>query len=172
VRPGAAGYAIACTGPLDNYGGSADLSRSAVVLFGLDGDGNLVEQTRIVAQEITGEALQAEVDFANHDLALVKTQTPQGGATHNRLLAVDLAAHAVTPLAQAHPGSDGTGQGLTFGSVLCAPGCSPVCLLADGDQGLLRRFDMSQQPAVELPAVNVTPSEGLMPRQLAHFEVR
>jgi hypothetical protein len=163
------GYAMACTGPLDAYGASADLSRTGLVLFGVADNGDLVEQVRIRAPEITGEPLQAQFDFASHDIALVKTQTQQGGSTNNRLLAIDLASHGVTPLVEAHPGSDGTGQGLTYGSVICTPGCSPVCLLADGDQGVLRRFDMSQTPAVELPSIDVSSGVGLLPRQLARF---
>lgn len=168
-RPGTASFGLSCTGPLDLYGSTKDLSKSALVLFDVDGSGNLAEQVRIPASAFTGEPLQADFDFASESVALVITQTPLGGSTNNRLLAVDLATPTVTPLAEAQPGTDGTGQGLAFGSVLCTAGCSPVCLLADAAQGLVRRFDLAQQPATELSAINVTPGIGLLPRQLAHF---
>lgn len=168
-RPNEPGFAMACTGPLDRYGSSADLSYSGLLLFDVDGTGNLAEQGRIHAQDLTAEPLQGDCDLANRDVALVKTQTPQGGTTNNRLLAVALTSPSVVSLAEARPGSDGTGQGLTFGSVICTPGCSSLCLLADSDTGVLRRFDLSQQPAIELPSIDVAPGVGLLPRQLAHF---
>jgi hypothetical protein len=168
-RPNNTGFALSCTGSLDLYGASKDLSKSALVLFEVDGAGNLAEQTRISASAITGEPLQSGFDFASESVALLITQTPLGGSTNNRLLAVDLATSTVTPLAEAQPGADGTGRGLAFGSVLCSPGCSPVCLLADAAQGLVRRFDLTEQPAAELSSINVTPGVALLPRQLAPF---
>jgi hypothetical protein len=168
-RPNDTGFALSCTGLLDLYGGSKDLSKSGLVLFDVDGSGNLAEQTRISASTITGEPLQSDFDFASESVALVITQTPLGGSTNNRLLALELATQTVTPLAEAQPGADGTGLGLALGSVFCAPGCSPVCLLADAAQGLVRRFDLTQQPATELSSINVTPGIGLLPRQLAPF---
>jgi hypothetical protein len=167
-RP-AGGYGLVCTGPLDLYGSSEDLSKSALLLFELDESGNLVEQVRLSASEITAEPLQSQFSFASRDLALLKTQTPLGGATNNRLVAIDLGTHAVSTLAEARLDADGKGKGLSFGSVLCSPGCSSPCLLADADQALLRVFDISQPTALELPPVNVTPGVGLLPRQLAHF---
>jgi hypothetical protein len=168
-RPNDTGFGLSCTGPLDLYGGSKDLSKSALVLFDVDSSGNLAEQTRIPASALTGEPLQAAFDFASESIALLITQTPLGGSSNNRLLAVDLATPTVTPLAEAQPGADGTGRGLAFGSVFCAHGCSPVCLLADAAQGLVRRFDLNEQPATELSSINVTPGIGLLPRQLAPF---
>ena len=168
-RPNNTGFGLSCTGPLDLYGGSKDLSESALVLFDVDSSGNLAEQTRIPASAITGEPLQSDFDFASESIALLITQTPLGGSSNNRLLALELATQTVAPLAEAKPGADGTGQGLAFGSVLCSPGCSPVCLLADAAQGLVRRFDLTEQPAAELSSISVTPGIGLLPRQLAPF---
>ncbi len=166
-RPAAMGFGLVCTGPLDRYGSSEDLSKSALLLLDVDEAGDLVERARWSAAEITSEPLQSDLSFAGQDLALVKTQTPQGGSTNNRLLALDLGTHAVATLAEARPGSDGTGAGLAFESLLCSTGCSPLCLLADSDQGLLRRFDVAQQPIAELSPIDMTPGVGLLPRQLA-----
>jgi hypothetical protein len=168
-RPGTSSYAMACTGPLDANGGSADLSRSALVRLDVDSQGNLAERSRILAADIAQEPLQNDFDFANDHVALVKTQTPLLGSTNNRLLAVDLNDESVRQLAAARPDSDGKGQGAKFGSVLCAPGCSSLCLLADADQAAIRRFDVSRDTSVELDPVDVTPGVALMPRQLAHF---
>ncbi len=168
-RPGDSGFALVCTGPLDQYGSSEDLTKSAVLMLATDSGGNLVEQARWPASEITAEPLQSEFSFANHELALVKTQTPVGGSTHNRLLALDVSARTVRVLAEANPEPDGTGRGWSFGSVLCTPGCSSLCLLADAAQGRLRRFDMTLSGDAEQPSIDVTPGVGLLPRQLAHF---
>jgi hypothetical protein len=167
--PGTSSFGIACTGPLDANGNSADLSHSALVLLDMDSQEKLVERTRVAASNITQEPLQLDFEFANNHVALVKTQTAFGGATNNRLLAVNLTDYSVRTLATARPGSDGRGQGITFGSVVCAPGCSSSCLMADADLRVVRRFDVSQDPPVELDAVTVTPNASLLPRQLALF---
>jgi hypothetical protein len=167
--PDQSGFGLACTGPLDGNGSAADVSRSALVLLDVDSSGQLVERSRINAADLTNEPLQADCDFASASLALVKTQTPLGGSTNNRLIAVDLSSKATEVLAEAHPGADGTGQGITYGSLLCAPGCSSLCLLADADVGVIRRFDTTARPFTEKPPINVTPSIGLLPRQLSHF---
>lgn len=168
-RPESTGFGLSCTGPLDRYGASDDLSKSALVLFDVDSSGNLTEQVRLSATTVSAEPLQASFDFAGNSVALVVTQTPQGGSTNNRLLALDLTSLVVTPLAEAQPGADGTGRGLAFGSVLCTPGCSPVCLLADAARGLVRRFDLTEGSVPELSSIDVTPGVGLLPRQFAPF---
>ena len=170
--PGSSSFGIACTGPLDANGNSADLSHSALVLLDVDTQENLVEQRRLAASDIAQEPLQLDFDFANNRVALIKTQTAVGGATDNRLLAVNLTDSTVRTLATGRPGSDGKGQGITFGTVLCAPGCSSLCLMADADLRVVRRFDFTKDPPVELASVRVTSNTELLPRQLAHFAAK
>ncbi len=170
--PGSSSFGLACTGPLDSSGNSADLSQSALVLLDMDSQENLVERRRLAASDIAEEPLQLDFDFASSQVALIKTQTAFGGTTNNRLLSVNLTDNTVHTLATARPGSDGKGQGITFGSVLCAPGCSSTCLMADADQRVVRRFDLSQDPPVELDSVPVTSNTELLPRQLAHFAAK
>jgi len=167
--PGTSNYAIACTGPLNFNGSSTDLSHSALVLLELDRQGDLTEQSRWLAADIAQEPLQHDVDFANEHIALVKTQTGLQGTTNNRLLAVNLDDNSITELAQARQSADGTGKGAMFGTVVCSPNCSSLCLMADSDQAVVRRFDFSAGSPVELAPVTITPNVPLYPRQLAYF---
>ena len=107
--------------------------------------------------------------FVNDHIALVKTQTAQDGSTNNRLLEVNLNDKSVTQLAEARPNSSGTGQGAVYGTVVCTPGCTSLCLMADADLAVIRRFDFTENPPVEAEPVNVTPNVPLFPRQLAQY---
>jgi len=167
--PGTSRYIMACTGPLNANGNTSDLSRSAFVQLEVDNQGEIAEKSRLAAADIAQEPLQNDVTFANDHVVLVTTQTAFGGTTNNRLLAVNLNDKSVHQLAEARPGADGKGKGAVYGSAVCSPGCSAVCLLADSDEGVVRRFDVSKEPAVELESVNVTPNVPLYPRQLAPY---
>jgi hypothetical protein len=107
--------------------------------------------------------LQNDVEYANDQLLLFKTQSALGGSEHNRWLALDLDSGEVEEILQAEPDSAGDGKGLVYGGMVCAPGCSNICLLADSDRSVLQRVRV--RGGVELiESVQVERSVGLPPR--------
>lgn len=168
LSPDGERLALACTGGIDSDGVSEDLSQSALILFDAH-DRPLREVQRFPAEEIAGEPLQNAVTFVDDETVLLKTQTPWGGETHNRWLAFHLEREEPTELLQAGPGDDGAGQGLVYGGMACAPGCSDHCLLADGDAGVLQRVRAGEDGALELlDPIQVEDRVGLPPIGLSH----
>jgi hypothetical protein len=166
--PSAARFAVACAGTLDLDGNLTDLSESGIVLFDATATPPR-ELRRFSAQELAGEAVQGSVRFIDEDRLLFKTQTPLGGAMHNRLLMLDVSSGAVTELAEARPAADGTGQGVTYGGLFCALGCSDVCLMADADLGVLQRWRVLDESLDPMEPVRVETQVGLPPRSLGGF---
>jgi len=165
--PSGARFAVACAGTLDPDGNLTDISESGIVLFDATATPPR-ELRRFSAEELAGEAVQGSVRFIDEGGLLFKTQTPLGGTTHNRVLWLDVTSGAVTELSQARPAADGTGRGVTYGGLFCAPGCSDVCLVADADRGVLQRWrvDESLEP---MEPVRVETQVGLPPRSLGGF---
>lgn len=164
-NPSGATAAVACTGYVDPDGVAEDLGQSAIVLFDTATDPP-TELGRFAAADLVGEPLQAGLEFFGETRLLAKTQTPYGGQSNNRLLAVDLADGSVIELAEARPNAQGTGQGVVFGGLLCTPGCGDVCLAADADRGVLRRFRIAEGGLEPLSSVTIAGAVGLPPRAL------
>lgn len=161
--------ALACTGDITSTGGTEDLDQSALVLF--DATASPPEEIRrIFAVDIAGEPIQSDVVFARDDLVLLNTQTPWGGDTNNRWLALDLETGEVKELLEASPDEEGAGKGGVYGAMACAPGCSETCLLADADRGVLARVRI---PETGMPgrvdSVTVETRVGLPPRDLSFW---
>jgi hypothetical protein len=168
LSPSAERAALACTGFIDPDGQTENLAQSALVVF----DATVMppsELRRFSASDLVGEPLQQEVAFFSEDAVLVKTQTALGGGNNNRLLAVDLASGEIRALAEARPGSDGAGIGVAFGGMLCTPGCGNVCLVADADRSVLRRFAIANGALEELSSVRVEDVVGLPPRGIGSY---
>jgi hypothetical protein len=166
--PSGATAALACTGYIDSNGVASDVRDSALLLFDLGTDPPS-ERARYSAAELVGDPLQSELEFFGETRLLVKTQTPYGGDTNNRLLAFDLAGGGVQALAEARPNAKGNGQGVVFGGLLCAPGCGDVCLAADADSGVLRRFRVAEGAIEPMSSIPVRGAVGLPPRDLGAF---
>jgi hypothetical protein len=167
LSPSGDTVAIACTGEIDFDGNLEDPARSGVVLL----DATLtppVELLRIDAYEILGSSPQSDLEFASERVLLGKTQTPLGGEGNNRLFSLDLDDERFELLREASSGDNGLGFGLAFGSLYCNVRCSSVCLLADIEAGLVRRFDAAAGLA-ELEPVRVGVSSGLPPVGLGPF---
>jgi hypothetical protein len=160
--------ALACTGFIDSDGRAESIDESALVVFDVS-ESPPVELWRFSASEIAGEPLQQEVEFFSESGALVKTQTTFGGSRNNRLLALDIQTGEVSTLAEARPGSDEAGKGVVYGAALCTPGCGNMCLLADADRGMLRRFAIASDALTELSSVRVENVVGLPPRGLGSY---
>jgi hypothetical protein len=166
LSPSGKRLAIACSGRLTPEGASANLDESGVVLL----DVEVLPPTlvaKLPASQLVGAALQGDLRFVSDSLLLVKTQTALGGQGNNALYSVSLPEGSARLLLEAHPDSDGSGKGWVFGDIFCAPGCSPVCLLADADLSVLQRIDFSQpaNPALAEP-LTIAPRTGLPPRNL------
>jgi DNA-binding beta-propeller fold protein YncE len=159
--------AIACTGQIDFDGNLADPSQSGIVL--LDATKTPpVELRRIDAYEALGASPQSDLEFSSESVLLGKTQTPIGGDSNNRLFALDLETSEFEVLREASTSDSGVGFGLAYGGLYCNARCSSVCLLADIEAGLIRRFDGADALA-ELEPVRVGASSGLPPVGLGPF---
>ncbi|HLV64229.1 MAG TPA: hypothetical protein VKY73_00385 [Polyangiaceae bacterium] len=167
TSPDGTRLALACTGELDETGGAEDLDQSALVLFDATASPPK-EIQRIPAADITGEPLQSDVVFARDDLVLLNTQSAWGGDTNNRWLALDLETGETEELLEASPDADGAGKGGVYGAMVCAPGCSDTCLLADADRGVLARVRVPESGMPEaIDPITVETRVGLPPRDLA-----
>jgi hypothetical protein len=158
--------ALACTGEIDVDGNAKDLSQSALLLLDPSVDPPR-EIQRFRALDLGSGALQSEVAFAAENLVLLKTQTPLGGATNNRWLALNLASGELSTIIQAAPDSRGKGRGIVYGGMFCAPGCSTICLVADGAEKTLERVRVQADSFELLTPVRVEQAVGLPPRDLA-----
>jgi hypothetical protein len=158
--------AVACSGALTRTGEVANVSESALVL--LDAKSKPpAELRRLSAASLASAPLQNGVVFGTEDLVFLKTQTKFGGSDNNRWLSLNLADSKSQTLLEAGPDSAGKGQGIVYGGMSCAPGCSEVCLLADADRGVLQRARVTGTQVELLSPVRVENTIGLPPRDLA-----
>lgn len=139
VSPDLKQLVLSCSGQLDFRGRVVDGSESGLVVLDA-AESPPREIQRVPAALLADDPLQGEVEFASTRTVLVKTQTQLGGASHNRLLAVDRESLAVEVLLEARPDRRGKGQGIVYGGIVCQPGCSDVCLMADADKHVLQRL--------------------------------
>jgi hypothetical protein len=165
LAPGGRLAATACSGAIDRTGRLEHLSESGLVLFEVAGDW-IDEIARFGAEMLAGEPIQSGVEFASESALLLKTQTVYGGSRHNRLLAFEWELGVVTTLSEAPPDEDGAGRGVTFGGMLCAPGCGDVCLVPDAGRGELQRFSFESGLSQALSSLRVERTVGLPPRQV------
>lgn len=165
LSPSAQKAALACTGFIDADGRAQNLDESALVVFDVTSDPPS-ELRRFSARELADEPLQNEVEFFSEAGVLVKTQTEFGGSGRgNRLLTVDLGSGQAETLAEA----GGAGRGIVFGGLLCTPGCGNVCLLADADRRVLRRWAIDAEGLEPLRDTHVEDRVGLPPRGLGSY---
>lgn len=156
--------ALACSGAVTPEGEVADPSESAILTFEPGAPPRLLE--RYAALDLVGEPIQSELEFATDSLVLFKTQTALGAAGDNRWMALDLDSGQTEVLLAATPGVPGLGW--VYGGMACAPGCSSVCLLADGETGVLQRASVgSEEGSLLLEPVRVERAVGLPPRDLS-----
>jgi hypothetical protein len=114
--------------------------------------------------------LQSDIAFLTGEVILLKTQTPIDSSHDNRLVAVDLATHEVTPLLEAAPDSAGQGKGIVYGGLYCPGSCPGVCLMADADRNVLERIVLTEAGDIEvLPPLAVELRVGLPPIALSPF---
>lgn len=163
--PDGSRWALACTGAFDT-GEIEDIAQSALLILDPSQDPPM-EVERYTAEELVDEPIQGGIAYASDEVILFKTQTPRGGATNNRLMALKLDSGDVTELLEAAPDEELGGKGLMYGSVLCAPQCSELCLMPDADQGVLQRIEQQADGDFDIEAITVERSVGLPPVDLA-----
>lgn len=164
LSPSGERLAIACSGLVTADGESQGLESSGVLIFDA-----AVRPPRVLrrfdADTFGGEPVQYEFAFASEGYLLLKTQTPVGGSTRNRLLSLELASGRVETLVE----SGRAGDGLTLGTVACDSGCSDYCLVADAAAGGLQRLRIRDDGSLEyLDQVVVEDRVGLPPRRIAY----
>ncbi|HEV8247826.1 MAG TPA: hypothetical protein VGP93_18760, partial [Polyangiaceae bacterium] len=167
LSPSGKQMALGCSGTLDMDGNLVSADETGIVLL----DSSVSPPTeieRISVYDKFGFAPQSELEFASETQVLAKTQTPYFGQGNNQLFALDLPSGEMRVLLEAAANDDGTGKGVVYGGLLCTPSCNSTCLLADADQGLIRRFD-AKSDLSELEAVTVGSSSGLSPMGLGPF---
>ena len=162
VSPDGRRAALSCAGMLTPEGQAENIAESGLVLLDVEVSPP-VELARFAAADLVAEPLQSSAEWASDGLLLFKTQTALGGATNNRLLALDLESAVAEELIAARS------DGLVYGSIRCAPGCGDVCLLADADRGVLQRFLVEDGALVPLEPIVVEDEVGLPPRYLGAF---
>jgi hypothetical protein len=162
--------AMACEGQLTSTGSVMDASTSALALYDVTTlPPKLIRSFPIVDQ--LGSTAQSGVAWVSETEILGKTQTPLMGSTNNEAFVLDVTTGKATVLLTAHPGAMG-GKGLVYGDVLCDPGCGNVCMLADGDLGVVQRWSITPGTATGLTAmspIDVDPSVGLPPVSLGEY---
>lgn len=168
LSPDGSKLAVGCSGFITTAGESLEPEGSGLAL--LDARSSPpAELARYPALELAGEAIQTDLAFASDETLLFKTQTAVGSAAENRLLALDLARGSVHTLFTADPDTRGAGRGLTLASVVCAPGCSDYCLLADSGHGALQRLRVDARGDVEhVDTLRVERRIGLPPVALGY----
>lgn len=159
--------AIACTGRVRFDGSSENIAESALLLVAIEPAGIRIEKA-FAAEALAGEPIKSNVTFADQHTLLFRTQTPLGGTTHNRLLALDLRSEQVVTLLEAGPDTKGVGKGIVYSGVACAPGCTTTCVMADADRDVLQRLRITAAGPELLDEVPVDTRSGLPPLTVAY----
>lgn len=139
LSPDGSRFAVVCTGALTASGETESISQSALLLFDAT-ERPLRELGTYEAQDLLGVPLQADVEFVLDGLVLLKTQTPWGREGNNQLFSLDLESGETHELLEASADADGSGKGLVYGGMMCAPECAEYCLMTDTDEGVLQRI--------------------------------
>jgi hypothetical protein len=167
LSPSGKTMALGCTGTIDFDGNLIDAGATGIVLLDATTEPP-AEIRRISVHDEFDFPPQPEIEFASETLLLGKTQTPFFGEGNNELFALDLNDDSFRVLAEASPNDDGTGRGIVFGSLLCTPSCSDVCLVADQEHSTIRRFSIAGD-LEEHESVSVGSDSGLPPVNLGTF---
>lgn len=166
LSPNAERLAIACAGPLTREGESLEVHSSGLVVL----DARVRpprELRRFSGMSLAGGPIQSELAFTSDERLLLKSQTAVGAETGNRLLELTLSSGEVRVLLEVD--SESSGDGIAFGSVLCAPGCASYCLLANTSDSTVVRLRLQPDGAAELTdARRVEHRIGLPPASLCY----
>lgn len=159
--------AVACSGRIDQRGVPEDSAQSALLL--LDPTTRPLEVLEVFpAADLFDFPIQGSVTFVDETRVLLKTQTPFGGEGNNTVHSLHLETGQTSVLVEARPNADGSGKGLIFGGVLCAPGCDLPCLVTDADRKVLQRIAETPDGFELLEPLRVETRVGLPPLDLVY----
>lgn len=153
ASPSGERLAIACSGAMTSTGGW-EKERSGVVLF----DATTPVPTEIQRFDLgnrLGTGLTANIAFASEELLLGNAYGVGAGGDMTFSLDISTGDHEVIHEA---------GSSYVLEGIYCAPGCGDICVLADADQGVMRRWGLDAEGNLEeLEPVSLS---GLPPRTL------
>ena len=167
LSPSGATLALGCEGPLDMNGNVTSTTKSALALYDVSALPPKLTKTYPIADQL-GSTVQSGVAWVSETMILAKTQTSLMGKTNNQAFTLDLTTGKTTVLLTASPNSMG-GKGIVYTDVRCTPGCGNVCMLADGDVGVLRRWSISGSSLAAMSNVTVDAVTGLPPVLLGGY---
>jgi hypothetical protein len=167
LSPDGTTLALGCEGPIDMNGNVTDPSKTGLALYDVTTLPPKLTRTHAITDQL-GSTVQSGVAWVSETMILGKTLTPLMGKTNNEAFTLDLTTGKAMVLLTAHPGSMG-GKGLVYTDVRCTPGCGNVCMLADGDLGVLQRWSISGSALTPMSSVKVDPVTGLPPVLLGGY---
>jgi hypothetical protein len=157
LSPSGKTAAIACSSKEDTTTSAYDPSHSDIVLYDATKTPP-VETRRLGLGAKLGAGIQPQIVFASE--TKVVGLTYGGNATPgDTAFAVDTATGDVTQLAAAT-------MPYSLAGLHCAPGCGDVCVLADAEHAVLRRWTVDGGALTSMPDVTVDPTVGLPPRDI------
>jgi hypothetical protein len=158
VAPSGEIGAVACSGSLNPDTWEYVPEESDIVILDLT-ETPPVELRRFGIGRRLETGLQMDLEFAS-ETQLLSLAYPGGDASGDQVLsvAVEDGNHEILHT---------TSSPYTIGGVTCAPGCSDICLVTDAEEGVVRRFLVTESGGFEiLPSVAVDTAIGLPPRRL------
>ncbi len=162
LSPSGQTMALACQGQLQSSGVVMDQTKSGIQLYDVTSLPPQPKKLYPVYDQL-GSTVQSGVTWASETLILGKTQTPYCGPGSNEAFTLDLTTGKATALLTA------TKSGLVYGEVLCRPGCSDVCMLANMDDGKIDRWQITAQGLSPLSSIEVDSTTGLPPSLLGGY---
>jgi hypothetical protein len=168
LSPSGKTMALGCEGQLDSNGNVTNPSTTALALYDVTSLPPKLVKSYPIAN-LVDSTVQSGVAWVSETLILAKTQTPLMGSTNNQAFTLDLTTGKADVLLTAHTGSMG-GKGIVYTDVSCDPGCSNVCLLADGDVGVLRVWPITSSGVLAtMTMVTVNSTTGLPPNLIEAY---
>ena len=160
LSPSGGLLAVSCSGVFSG-GPVAQAAHSDVVVFDT-ASRPPVERARYgVPSKLDGQALAPPLAFATEDLLLGVSSGDLAAGRPDKGFSLTLSTGVVTTFTHAPP--------FALGDLLCLPGCSARCFLADASRGAIVRLDIASGSVTAGPALQVDTTTGLPPRSLSVF---
>jgi hypothetical protein len=157
VSPSGKVAAIACSSQENMTTSMYDPTQSDIVLY--DATQTPPVETKRLGLGVKLDAgIQPQIVFSGETTIVALTYG--GNATAgDTVFAVETTTGAVTSLGSAT-------MPYSLAGLHCSPGCGDVCLLGDGEQSVVRRWQVDGGGFEPLSSVNVDPTVGLPPRDI------
>jgi len=161
VAPSATRLAISCTGGLQDPVQVA-MQHSGVVLVDLTQQPP-VQLRSYPANSALGAVIGPSLGFLSETLLITKTYGDANAGTGDQIVALDTVSGEMQIAGQTH-------SPFMLGDVRCGAACKAPCLVADAEQGALRRFRIASGPWPDsMIDVKVDTLTGMPPRYLGGY---